>query len=89
MRTMTMTMSGLLSLDTLTRFFKVINAKRLAYLKLRLTIRELSSLSDNELKDIGLCRGDIYSIAAGTFRRDASPQMRSRLINNDNLTGWV
>ncbi|MFV0386618.1 DUF1127 domain-containing protein [Paracoccus sp. (in: a-proteobacteria)] len=31
----------------------------------RITMRELSDLSDRELADIGLCRGDIVRIARG------------------------
>lgn len=33
--------------------------------KIRATISELSQLSDGELRDIGISRGDIYSIALG------------------------
>ena len=31
--------------------------------KVNATIKELSALSDKELRDIGISRGDIYSIA--------------------------
>lgn len=62
------------------------------------TIRELSQLTDADLQDIGLCRGDIRSVANGTFYKDASPEMRARIVDNyltttdntnDNLKGWV
>ena len=33
----------------------------------RSTIKELSKLSDRELRDIGISRGDIYSIAYDNF----------------------
>lgn len=36
----------------------------------RITIEELSKLSDNELKDIGISRGDIYSIAHEVYYND-------------------
>ena len=49
---------------------------------IRQTERELSRLSDYELADIGLSRGDIYHIS------------RSKLVITDckeniNLKGWV
>ena len=34
------------------------------------TRKELSRLSDHDLHDIGICRGDITSIANGTFYSD-------------------
>jgi uncharacterized protein YjiS (DUF1127 family) len=34
------------------------------------TMRELSRLSNHDLHDIGICRGDITSIANGTFYSD-------------------
>lgn len=41
------------------------------------TIKELSKLSDKELKDIGIIRGNIYEVA-----HKAYPE-------NHNLKGWV
>lgn len=45
------------------------------------TIKQLSKLSDRELNDMGICRGDIYAVADGdpSFKRNT----------NDNLKGWV
>ena len=43
------------------RFFSALSAWHDA----RVTRRELSRLSDRELDDIGLCRGDIERIARG------------------------
>ena len=36
----------------------------------RAMARVLYSLSDGELRDMGLSRGDISAVANGTFRRD-------------------
>ena len=36
----------------------------------RAMARALYSLSDGELRDMGLSRGDISAVANGTFRRD-------------------
>jgi uncharacterized protein YjiS (DUF1127 family) len=47
------------------------------------TIRELNELSDAELNDIGLGRGDIYSVAHGDPHHKKSAQV------NHNLEGWV
>ena len=47
------------------------------------TIKELNMLTDRELADIGLCRGDIYSVA----RKDAD--MKISAETNSNMKGWV
>ncbi len=50
----------------------------------RQTIRELNRLTDAELNDIGLGRGDIYSVARGD-----ETLKRSAVDTNTNLKGWV
>ena len=52
----------------------------------RQTRSELSQLTDYELKDLGIGRSDIESIARGTWRRDG---MNTNTQANDNLRGWV
>ena len=47
------------------------------------TIRELQSLTNAELNDIGIGRGDIYSVAHGDPTHKKSAQV------NHNLEGWV
>jgi uncharacterized protein YjiS (DUF1127 family) len=47
------------------------------------TIKELNKLSDRELNDIGIARGDIYSVAAG------DPTLKRSANENENLKGWV
>jgi len=47
------------------------------------TYKELSQLTNFELNDIGICRGDIHSIASG----DTS--MKRGVEANKNLKGWV
>lgn len=52
--------------NTVKSVFKAIetaNTKRAQHFIIRNTIRELQTLTDNELRDIGISRGDIYSIA--------------------------
>ncbi len=49
----------------------------------RNTYNELSSLTDYELNDIGITRGDIKRVAMG------DPSYRLVTDYNDNLKGWV
>ena len=51
--------------------------------QIRSTINELSRLTDHELNDIGIARGDIWAIANEdvSFKRFAD--------TNKNLKGWV
>jgi uncharacterized protein YjiS (DUF1127 family) len=56
-------------------------AKHKAY---RETVAELSKLSDAELRDIGLHRGDIHSIAMETHYDNLD-----KIEYNKNLKGWI
>ena len=51
----------------------------------RNTYNELSSLTDYELNDIGITRGDIRRVAMG----DTSYRLVKDYGPNDNLKGWV
>ena len=72
--------SGLLK--TVAQFFVDLNEKRIRRKEIRNTIRQLSALSNRELWDMGITRGDIYSIAHGTADLKA-------VRENVNLKGWV
>lgn len=50
----------------------------------RQTYKQLNQLSDRELSDIGLCRGDFRNIVEGNFYRDSV-----RTETNTNLKGWT
>ena len=54
----------------------------------RQTRNELSQLSDHELKDLGIGRSDIESIARGNFHRNEKVQPTIEQENVD-LKGWV
>lgn len=63
-------------------WLKELNAKRIQRNQIKTTIRELSALADRELWDMGITRGDIYSVAHGTA------DIR-KVRENTNLAGWV
>ena len=63
-------------------FMKSVNEKRIHQKAIRATEKELSSLSNAELNDIGIARGDIYSIARQSHTIETAK-------TNKNLRGWV
>jgi len=65
--------------QTLSNFFKRIEQ----HFQTQKAIKELSSLSDYELNDMGISRGDIYSVVRG------DKDMRRTADVNDNLRGFV
>lgn len=73
-----------IGLTGLAGWFRNIKAKLAYRAKVRQTIKDLSALSDYELNDIGIARGDIRNVAVGdeTLRRSADNV-------NSNLRGWV
>jgi len=65
--------------QTLNNFFKKIDQ----YFIQRQAIKELNRLSDYELRDIGISRGDILSVVRG------DKDMARAADVNDNLKGFV
>ena len=61
--TMTAGTTGLFA--RVAKFFVNLNEKRIQQKIANRTIKELSKLTDRELWDMGITRGDIYSIAYG------------------------
>lgn len=55
---------------SLADWFKRLNAEAAHRAAVNNTIKELSALSDYELSDIGISRGDIYNIAHGVDSYD-------------------
>jgi uncharacterized protein YjiS (DUF1127 family) len=72
-----------LHISAVLEFFRDLNRKLEHRSRVNSTIKELSKLSDRELNDIGIARGDIWSIAHddASFKRVAD--------TNKNLQGWV
>jgi|TARA_B110000444_G_scaffold241568_1_gene258099 uncharacterized protein YjiS (DUF1127 family) len=52
---------------------------------IRRTYKELSNLTDHELRDLGIGRSDITSIALGNFH----DKRMNDTTTNKNLRGWV
>lgn len=65
-----------LNLTNVINYFKALRNRIVHKAQARITYNELNKLSDRELKDIGLVRGNIRSVAEGTF-------------TNENLKDWV
>lgn len=96
MTQMVLTVTNWLNFQSIADIWTNFKHNRAMAAQRRTTIRELSMLTDAELNDIGLCRGDIKSVANGTFYQDASDEMKARMTDvifktntNDNLKGWV
>ena len=71
-----------IGLPGVANWFKKQIAKYKHHRQAQITIKELSRLSDRVLNDVGLTRGDIYTVAHGTSDH-------ARDVVNKNLEGWV
>lgn len=52
-------------------------------------IQELNSLTDAELRDIGIGRGDIYAVASGNKDMVRAADLNIKVEVNENLKGAV
>lgn len=68
-------------------YFKNVGIELQRRKDIRETIKELHQLSDYELNDIGIARGDIYGVATGDDTLERT--RRSAVDSNTNLKGWV
>ena len=69
-------------IEALTDAFKAFLKRRKRTAAVRTTIKELSALSNRELSDLGISRGEIYSVA-----NDSADMVFGK--ENGNLKGWV
>ena len=67
-------------------FFEKIGAALAKRREARATFKTLHKLTDRELNDIGISRGDIRSIANDTWEEN---QRRDNVRMNPNLRGFV
>lgn len=70
------------AIETIIEAFRIFRQARATKRMIKETERELGKLSDYDLADIGITRGDIYSIAR-------SNETINNIRANSNLKGWV
>ena len=72
-----------IGLPGVANWFKKLYANIQHARQVKSTMQQLSALSDRELQDMGIGRGDIHAIAHGdeSFKRSVE--------TNKNLGGWV
>ena len=83
----TLTIAAGYSLSGVANWIKKINAKMAHRRAVRQAVKDLSSLSDYELNDIGISRGDIRAVANGDTSMKRGIQVHTDA--NTNLKGWV
>ena len=69
---------------SIANWFKKAIAERQRQKNIRETIKQLSALTNHELNDIGIARGDIWHIANTSY-----PKGKTVADVNRNLKGWV
>jgi len=74
-----------IGLQSFARWLRELNEKRIHNAQVKQTAKQLSKLSDRELNDIGIARGDIWNVARG----DTTLERVRRAEVNKNLGGWV
>ena len=74
----------IIGLDGIANWFKKLNAELQRRRNIEDTIKQLSALTNHELNDIGIARGDIWHIAHTSF-----PKGKTVADVNRNLKGWV
>lgn len=62
-------------METLVNFLQKIKAKYTYHRQVKQTINELSKLTNKELNDIGLSRGDIWHVAHDTHKQNKAPDV--------------
>ena len=70
--------------SAIANWFKNLGAELQRRRNIKDTIKQLSALSNHELNDIGIARGDIWHIANTSY-----PKGKTVADVNRNLRGWV
>ena len=76
----------IVGLHGIANFFKRIGAEFKRRRNIRETIKTLSALTNHELNDIGIARGDIWYIANQSYPKALGGEA---VEANRNLRGWV
>mgnify|MGYP001043055284 FL=1 len=71
-------------MTSLANWFKDLVNELQRHRNIKDTIKQLSALTNHELNDIGIARGDIWHIAHTSF-----PKGKTVADVNRNLKGWV
>lgn len=85
MTQLVLTAANWLNLEGIANLIRQYKTRRAQKAMYRKTKNELSRLTDHDLKDLGIYRSDIESIARGSFRDERI----SKVETNSNLKGWV
>lgn len=72
-------------MKTVINFLRKIKAQYTYHRQVQQTINELAKLTNKELADIGLSRGDIWSVAHESHKQDKPADVYA----NPNLRGFV
>ena len=76
----------IVGLTSIAAAFKKLGAELKRRKNIRETIRTLSALTNHELNDIGIARGDIWHIANTSYPKALGGEA---IEANRNLRGWV
>lgn len=76
----------LLNVHGIVNWFKKLSAEMKRRRNIKNTINQLSRLSDYDLNDIGISRGDIRYVAHKSYPKEAGGEM---VEVNRNIEGWV
>ena len=76
----------IVGLNGIATYFKNLGAELQRRRNIRETIKELSNLTNHELNDIGIARGDIWYIANQSYPKALGGKA---VEANRNLRGWV
>lgn len=77
--------SNALHIDAVLDYFRDLVRAYQRRRNINITMKELNQLTDAELWDIGLSRGEIYDVAQAAFPKAQDAKADA----NDNLKGWV
>ena len=76
----------IVGLNGIANYFKNLGAELRRRRNIKETYKALSALSNHELNDIGVARGDIWHIANTSYPK----ALRGEAVEaNNNLRGWV
>jgi len=84
MTTLMMNTANTFGMTGLANWFKNLANELQRRRNIKDTIKQLSALTNHELNDIGIARGDIWHIAHTSF-----PKGKTVADVNRNLKGWV